>query len=288
MATTTNYSWSTPDDTALVKDGAAAIRSLGTAIDTTTKNLNPSTTLGDIEYRSSTANTNTRLGIGSSGQALTVVAGVPSWAASTTSVLTTTGDLVYASAANTLARRAIGSTGDVLTVSGGLPTWSAPAAAGAFTLLSTTSLSGTTTTITITPTGYKALMIAMQGFDISGNDGIQFNINDDSLSNLAIVRGNGGTPSTNNQNQSALNYNNGDDMRATTHANGGVLWIYNPTSTSNAKPISFISTWRGSGGDWGAVNGAGGYTGSSISSIRIYTISGSSFDGGSVLIYGVN
>jgi hypothetical protein len=35
MATTTNYSWNTPDDTALVKDGAAAIRSLGTAIDTT-------------------------------------------------------------------------------------------------------------------------------------------------------------------------------------------------------------------------------------------------------------
>jgi hypothetical protein len=35
MATTTNYSWTTPDDTALVKDGAAAIRSLGTAIDTT-------------------------------------------------------------------------------------------------------------------------------------------------------------------------------------------------------------------------------------------------------------
>ena len=80
MATTTNYSWTTPDDTALVKDGASAIRSLGTSIDTTTKNLNPSTTLGDIEYRSSTANTNTRLGIGSSGQVLTVAAGVPSWA----------------------------------------------------------------------------------------------------------------------------------------------------------------------------------------------------------------
>jgi molybdopterin-binding protein len=81
MATTTNYSWTTPDDTALVKDGAAAIRSLGTAIDTTTKNLNPSTTLGDIEYRSSTANTNTRLAIGSNGQVLTVASGVPSWAA---------------------------------------------------------------------------------------------------------------------------------------------------------------------------------------------------------------
>jgi hypothetical protein len=81
MATTTNYGWTTPDDTALVKDGASAIRSLGTSVDTTTKNLNPSTTLGDIEYRSSTANTNTRLGIGSSGNVLTVSGGVPVWAA---------------------------------------------------------------------------------------------------------------------------------------------------------------------------------------------------------------
>jgi hypothetical protein len=81
MATTTNYGWTTPDDTALVKDGASAIRSLGTSVDTTTKNLNPSTTLGDIEYRSSTANTNTRLAIGTTGQILTVAGGVPTWAA---------------------------------------------------------------------------------------------------------------------------------------------------------------------------------------------------------------
>jgi hypothetical protein len=81
MATTTNYGWTTPDDTALVKDGASAIRTLGSSVDTTTKNLNPSTTLGDIEYRSSTANTNTRLGIGSTGNVLTVAGGVPTWAA---------------------------------------------------------------------------------------------------------------------------------------------------------------------------------------------------------------
>ena len=80
MATTTNYSWETPDDTDLVKDGAAAIRTLGSSIDTTTKALNPSTTLGDIEYRSATANTNTRLGIGTTGQILTVTGGVPTWA----------------------------------------------------------------------------------------------------------------------------------------------------------------------------------------------------------------
>jgi hypothetical protein len=80
MATTTNYGWTTPDDTALVKDGASAIRSLGTSVDTTTKNLNPETTLGDIAYRSSTANVKTRLGIGTTGQILSVVGGVPAWA----------------------------------------------------------------------------------------------------------------------------------------------------------------------------------------------------------------
>lgn len=79
MATTTNYGWETPDDTDLVKDGAAAIRTLGSSIDTTTKNLNPETTLGDLAYRSSTSNTNTRLAIGTTGQVLTVSGGVPAW-----------------------------------------------------------------------------------------------------------------------------------------------------------------------------------------------------------------
>ena len=84
MPTTTNYGWTTPADTDLVKDGASAIRTLGSSIDTTTKNLNPSTTLGDIEYRSSTANTNTRLAIGSNGQFLSVSGGVPAWVAAPT------------------------------------------------------------------------------------------------------------------------------------------------------------------------------------------------------------
>jgi hypothetical protein len=81
MATTTNYGWTTPDDTALVKDGAAAIRTLGSSADTTVKNLNPETTLGDIAYRSSTANVKTRLGLGTAGQVLTVNSGAtaPEW-----------------------------------------------------------------------------------------------------------------------------------------------------------------------------------------------------------------
>jgi hypothetical protein len=81
MATTTNYSFPTPDDTALVKDGASAIRSLGSAVDTTVKALNPETTLGDLAYRSSTANVKTRLPLGTANQVLAVNSGAtaPEW-----------------------------------------------------------------------------------------------------------------------------------------------------------------------------------------------------------------
>jgi hypothetical protein len=49
-------------------------------VDTRLKALNPATTLGDLNYASSTANTNTRLGIGTSGQVLAVSGGgVPAW-----------------------------------------------------------------------------------------------------------------------------------------------------------------------------------------------------------------
>jgi len=81
MATTTNYSWVTPEDTDLVKDGAAAIRTLGSSADTTVKNLNPGTTAGDIDYYTS-GTAKARIAIGTAGQVLQVNAGAtaPEWA----------------------------------------------------------------------------------------------------------------------------------------------------------------------------------------------------------------
>jgi hypothetical protein len=81
MATTTNYSWSTPDDVSLVKDGASAIRTLGSSADTTVKALNPGTTAGDIDYYT-TSTAKARVGIGTAGQVLTVNSGAtaPEWA----------------------------------------------------------------------------------------------------------------------------------------------------------------------------------------------------------------
>lgn len=44
MATTTNFGWETPDDTDLVKDGAAAMRTLGNSIDASFVDLKGGTT----------------------------------------------------------------------------------------------------------------------------------------------------------------------------------------------------------------------------------------------------
>jgi len=44
MATTTNFGWATPDDTDLVKNGASAIRTLGSSIDTSLVYLKGGTT----------------------------------------------------------------------------------------------------------------------------------------------------------------------------------------------------------------------------------------------------
>jgi hypothetical protein len=148
MATTINYGWTTPDDTALVKDGAAAIRTLGSSVDTTTKALNPSTTLGDIEYRSSTANTNTRLGIGSTGQVLTVSGGVPSWATS---------------------------------------------ASGGMTLLSTTSLSGASTTISSISGSYNNLQLVIRSYQPSATAELALRINGNTGTVYGAQQNNSGT-----------------------------------------------------------------------------------------------
>jgi len=50
MATTTNYGWTTPNDSDPFKDGALAIRTLGSAIDTTVATLGQ----GDVSYTRNT------------------------------------------------------------------------------------------------------------------------------------------------------------------------------------------------------------------------------------------
>lgn len=187
MATTTNYGWTTPDDTALVKDGAAAIRTLGSSIDTTTKNLNPGTTAGDLAYYTSST-TKARIGIGSSGQVLTVSGGVPAWASPADQTpLTTKGDLFTYSTVD--ARLGVGTDGQVLTAASGQATglqWATPSSGG-YTLLSTTTLSTATTTVSGISQSYQDLMIMIYGLNVNSAGTLTFKFRDSASSDLATV-----------------------------------------------------------------------------------------------------
>jgi len=345
MATTTNYGWTTPDDTALVKDGASAIRTLGTSIDTTTKNLNPSTTLGDIEYRSSTANVNTRLplgtagqvlkvnsgatapewssdnagmtnpmtttgdtiysssgstparlGIGSSGQALTVVAGVPSWAASATSTLTTTGDTLYASSANTLARLAVGSTGNVLTVAGGVPTWAAPSGGGqSYSLISTTNTNSGATVTVSGLSSYKNIIMVFN--NVSCNTTNQYHYVKINGSSTALdykqVATAISTPSTYGTAilSGSSQFNSGNSSGITVSYNGsatsttlsGYFMIENAQNTGVKS--CFFQGKAGAATNAEAYSGMAMFGGAAVSNISIEVGSGA-FQSGTLLLYG--
>ena len=76
---TSNYGFVLPTSSDLVTDLPADFDVALQGVDTRLKALQPGTTLGDLAYSSATANTNTRLAIGTSSQVLGVVAGVPAW-----------------------------------------------------------------------------------------------------------------------------------------------------------------------------------------------------------------
>ena len=287
MATTTNYGWTTPDDTALVKDGAAAIRTLGSSVDTTTKALNPSTTLGDIEYRSSTANTNTRLAIGTSGQNLTVVAGAPSWAASATSVLTTTGDTLYASAANTLARLGIGSTGQVLTVAGGVPTWAAAAGgAGNMVQIATGSLSGASLQITGLTSYTDILVLFYETLNNTANGNYRVQLNSTATDhNTFGPRWNGTAFNTGNYLATTDFFTSTDAILRTDNNN---LTAFKLTNCKNAgfTDIDTYSTYLRSGSGQGVTFAKGIYTKSeAVSTIDIKN-TGGTWSGGTYEVWG--
>lgn len=82
------------------------------------------TTTGDMIY-SSSGSTPARRGIGTTGQTLTVVGGVPAWANGALAVVTTAGDLVYGTGANAIARLGIGTARQQLATNAGAtaPEW---------------------------------------------------------------------------------------------------------------------------------------------------------------------
>jgi hypothetical protein len=99
---TTNYGFVLPTPTDLVTDLPADFDVALQGVDTQLKALQPGTTLGDLAYSSATANTNTRLAIGSTNDVLTVAGGVPTWAAPAGGGMTLIGTTTLSGASTTI------------------------------------------------------------------------------------------------------------------------------------------------------------------------------------------
>jgi hypothetical protein len=253
MATTTNYSWSTPDDTALVKDGAAAIRSLGTAIDTTVFN--------------------------NAGAAIAKT------------IVDAKGDIIVATAADTVSRLAVGANDTVLVADSAQATgvkWATPSSGG-MTLLSTTTLSGATTTISSISQSYTDLYIAVYGvtfaadayFMIYFQNGatyqnqssvVTYNTTTNNIANDAVLR-----PTYVNNQKAANSTNNlGLQLKNYTEAVAG----YRNFIWSGFHREASSDTNRG-------FDGGGGLIGASAINALTFEGNGGNFSSGTVKIWGI-
>jgi hypothetical protein len=186
---TSNYGFVLPTSSDLVTDLPADFDVALQGVDTRLKALNPATTLGDLNYASATANTNTRLGIGTNGQVLGVVAGVPAWttdASGMTNPMTTTGDMIYSTPNSTPVRRGIGTTGQILTVSGGIPVWATPSGS---TLAISSIASGSVTSgssLSITSlSSYDFVEFIIGGYEDTSTTDVSITINSNTGTNYS-------------------------------------------------------------------------------------------------------
>jgi len=261
MATTTNYSWSTPDDTALVKDGAAAIRSLGTAIDTTVF---------------------TNAG-----------------AAIAKTIVDAKGDIIAATAADTVSRLAVGSNGQVLAANSTTGTgleWITPAGGANWSLLNSggTALTAAATITISGISGKDKIMILFYGASATVNGQfVRVRLNTDTGSNYYAAgpfftyvadSTNRFTGINSNPSDSILLARQGDSASDTME---GYLFI---SGCNSAGLKLFHGAGTGLGGSGTASERRsyipGGYynSASTISSVSL-TTADQNFDAGTVYVY---
>ena len=186
---TTNYNWQMPTSNDLVTDLPADFEVFGQAVDTalidlkggTTGQVLSKTTGTDMDFTWVTSNpgdiTGVAAGVGISG-------GGTSGDVTVTNSMATTidakGDLIGGTADNAFARLAVGANNTVLTADSTTATglkWAA-ATSGGWTLDSTTTLSGASTSINL-PSGYRQIQIICINYQITAANYPTVTLNND-------------------------------------------------------------------------------------------------------------
>lgn len=162
MPTTSNFGWTTPADTDLVKDGAAAIRTLGNGIDTSFLDLKGGTT-DQVLAKNSNSDLDFKWVQQDDSNAIQ------------NAIVDAKGDLISATAADTPARLAVGTNGQVLTADSTTSTglkWATPASGGKVlqvvsatystsTTIASTSFTDTGLSVTITPSAATSKILVL-------------------------------------------------------------------------------------------------------------------------------
>jgi hypothetical protein len=145
MPTTSNFGWTTPADTDLVKDGAAAIRTLGNGVDASFVDLKGGTTgqvlskasNTDLDYSWVTPNVGDITEV-QAGTGISVASGTGPIPVVTNTVATAydaKGDLIVGTGADTFAKLTVGTNGHTLVADSAETTglkWAAPSSGSTF------------------------------------------------------------------------------------------------------------------------------------------------------------
>lgn len=244
MATSPNYSWPEPDNTDLVKNGALAIRTLGNAIDTTMATMTPK------------------------------------------SVYSAKGSIAAATAASTPANLSVGANDTVLTADSTTATglkWAAPVTGG-MTLISTTTLTGSSITLSSIPSTYTTLQLIVTSFAPSASARLRVapNANTTSSDNTVLEYSGGGTATTQGFQGYIRTYNT-----VSTSGSGQFVWTFPLyANAASRKSATYSAGFLDGGGGNRTEGGFVKYEVGAITSLVLSPDTGT-FSSGTAFLYGV-